>query len=81
MSSDFHLGNPGLFPQDPLIFLYNKRYLSGKFKIVSQPEPGPTKMTKSWYDNSTLVLAGNSTLPLIGALKVQFLTLRNSYAS
>ena len=59
MSSDFHLGNLGLIPPGSFhFFLYNKRHLSGRFKIVSHPEPGPTKMTKSRYDNSTLALPG-----------------------
>ena len=56
MSSDFHLGNAGLIPPGSFhLFLNNKRHLSGKFKIVSQPEPGPTKLTQSWYDSFTLV--------------------------
>ena len=61
ISLDSNLGNPGSIPLGSFhFFKYNKRHLSGKFEIVSQPEPGPTKMTKSWYDNSTLSITSNS---------------------
>ena len=47
------------------IFLHDKRHLSRKFKIVSQPEPEPTKMTKSRYDNSTLTILDFGNLQIV----------------
>ena len=37
-----------------VVYQFKFWWKNWRFKIVSQPEQEPTKMTKSWYDNSTL---------------------------